>query len=103
MRCGLHAGWRDGSERLCQETDESQLVINNKRGAYFVTIPRRCASPKTTIWSTHLRRIDPINLSAKPFCQGEDVPMMLPARALTFAWARTTDSEKTRPLASGSR
>ena len=32
---------------------------------------RRCASPKTTIWSTHSRRIDPINRSAKPFCQGE--------------------------------
>src|SRR6266496_649825 len=24
---------------------------------------RRCASPKTTIWSTHSRRIDPINRS----------------------------------------
>jgi hypothetical protein len=23
------------------------------------------------IWSTHSRRIDPINRSAKPFCQGE--------------------------------
>ena len=27
MRCGLRAGWRDGSERLCQVTDEPQLVI----------------------------------------------------------------------------
>jgi hypothetical protein len=32
---------------------------------------RRCASPKTTQWSTHSRRIDPISRSAKPFCQGE--------------------------------
>src|SRR5450759_4523950 len=32
---------------------------------------RRCASPKTTKWSTHSRRIDPISRSAKPFCQGE--------------------------------
>src|SRR3981189_2290708 len=23
IRCDLRAGWRDGSERLCQETDES--------------------------------------------------------------------------------
>src|SRR4051812_48154850 len=30
-----------------------------------------CASLRTTIWSTHSRRIDPISLSAKPFCQGE--------------------------------
>ena len=34
-------------------------------------VRRKCASPKTTIWSTYSRRIDPINLSAKPFCQGE--------------------------------
>src|SRR6266700_6864228 len=39
--------------------------------AYFVRIRRKCASPKTTRWSTHSRRIDPISLSAKPFCQGE--------------------------------
>src|SRR5213080_1788288 len=32
---------------------------------------RKCASPKTTTWSTHSRRIEPISLSAKPFCQGE--------------------------------
>src|ERR1019366_201473 len=29
---------------------------------------RRCSSPKTTKWSTHSRRIDPISRSAKPFC-----------------------------------
>src|SRR5882724_4539553 len=34
-------------------------------------IRRRCASPKTMMWSKHSRRIDPINRSAKPFCQGE--------------------------------
>src|SRR5215467_3777374 len=28
-------------------------------------------------WSTHSRRIDPINLSAKPFCQGEPGAMGL--------------------------
>src|SRR5438876_7433541 len=39
--------------------------------AYFVSIRRKCASPKTTTWSTHSRRIEPISLSAKPFCQGE--------------------------------
>ena len=34
-------------------------------------IRRRCASPKTIMWSTHSRRIEPINRSAKAFCQGE--------------------------------
>ena len=29
------------------------------------------ASPRTMMWSTHSRRIDPISRSAKPFCQGE--------------------------------
>jgi pimeloyl-ACP methyl ester carboxylesterase len=41
------------------------------RVAYFLRIWRRWASPKTTIWSTHSSRIDPISRSAKPFCQGE--------------------------------
>src|SRR5207245_3720477 len=45
--------------------------------AYFVRIRRKCASPKTTGWSTHSRRIDPISLSAKPFCQGEPGAMGL--------------------------
>ena len=35
------------------------------------SIPRRCASPRTMMWSTHSRRIDPISRSAKPFCQGD--------------------------------
>jgi hypothetical protein len=30
MRCGLRAGWRDGSERLCQETDESSTHYNRR-------------------------------------------------------------------------
>jgi hypothetical protein len=29
IRC-LHAGWRDGSERLCQETDESSTHYNKR-------------------------------------------------------------------------
>jgi hypothetical protein len=33
--------------------------------------PGGCASPKTITWSKHSRRIDLINRSAKPFCQGE--------------------------------
>src|SRR5215472_17863308 len=39
--------------------------------AYDFRIWRRCASPKTMMWSAHSRRIDPISRSAKPFCQGE--------------------------------
>ena len=34
-------------------------------------IRRRFASPKTTMWSAHSRRVDPINRSAKPFCHCE--------------------------------
>ena len=34
-------------------------------------------APKTITWSTHSRRIDPISLSAKPFCQGEPEAMGL--------------------------
>src|SRR5450432_2141007 len=41
----------------------------------------RCASPKTTMWSTHSRRIDPISRSAKPFCQGEAGAVGLPKRS----------------------
>ena len=51
-----------------------QLVIIS---GILVRIRRKCASPTTTIWSTHSRRIDPINLSAKPFCQGEPGAMGL--------------------------
>src|ERR1700704_6208901 len=30
MRCGLRAEWLDGSERLCQETDESSTHYNKR-------------------------------------------------------------------------
>jgi hypothetical protein len=30
LRCGLRAGWRDGSERLCRETDESSTHYNKR-------------------------------------------------------------------------
>ena len=30
MRCGLRAGWCDGSERLCQETDESSTRYDKR-------------------------------------------------------------------------
>jgi len=43
---------------LCQETDGSSARYKE----YFVRIRRKCASPGTTIWSTHSRRIDPISL-----------------------------------------
>src|SRR6202008_3703935 len=32
---------------------------------------RRWVSPRTMMWSTHSRRIDPISRSAKAFCQGD--------------------------------
>src|SRR5439155_10181672 len=31
---------------------------------------RRCHSPKTTTWSRHSRRIEPMSRSAKAFCHG---------------------------------
>src|SRR5436309_8349015 len=33
IRCGPRAGWRDGSERLCRETDESSkpLIVGPRR------------------------------------------------------------------------
>ena len=55
----------------------------------FVRIRRKCASPKTITWSTHSRRIDPISLSAKPFCQGEPEAMGL-ARMLMARNRRVT-------------
>src|SRR5215831_10761026 len=45
--------------------------------AYFPRIRRRCASPKTIIWSRHSRRIVPISLSTYPFCHGEPAAMGL--------------------------
>src|SRR6266571_9472267 len=53
---------------LVERPMSPQLII---KAAYFVSIRRKCASPKTTTWSTHSRRIEPISLSAKPFCQGK--------------------------------
>jgi hypothetical protein len=39
---------------------------------------RRCASPKTMIWSRHSRRMDPISRSAYPFCQGIEARWVCP-------------------------
>jgi hypothetical protein len=45
---------------------------------------------KTTTWSTHSRRIDPINLSAKPFCQGApDQPEKIAHRERVSADSRS--------------
>src|SRR5207302_5523409 len=60
---------------LVERPMSPQLVIVG--GHTFVRIRRKCSSPKTTMWSTHSRRIDPISLSAKPFCQGEPGAMGL--------------------------
>src|ERR1700730_13880727 len=38
---------------------------------YFARTRRRCSALNTIKGSVHSRRIDPINLSAKQFCQGE--------------------------------
>src|SRR5262245_457214 len=58
---------------LVEGSMSPQLVIIQMM-AYFA---RKCPSPKTTTWSTHSRRIDPISLSAKPFSQGEPEAMGL--------------------------
>src|SRR5438445_9523652 len=64
--------------------------------AYFVRIRRKCASPKTTRWSTHSRRIDPISLSAKPFCQGE--PGAIGLSRMPMAPASISHFTHTRPV-----
>jgi hypothetical protein len=53
---------------------------------------RRCASPKAITWSTHSRRIDPINLSAKPFCQGEPGAMGLSRMPMARNRCMTADA-----------
>jgi hypothetical protein len=74
MRCGLRAGWRDGSERLCPETDESSTHYN-----------RRHTSSESGV-SAPAQEYDMINARAsdrsdqsfeKPFCQGEPGAMGL--------------------------
>ena len=68
MRCGLMLdGAMDRSVFAKRPMSPQPVIISG----ILRRIRRRCASPKTTTWSTHSRRIDPINLSAKPFCQGE--------------------------------
>ena len=53
------------------------FAIHYNRRHTRLEIRRRCASPSMTKWSRHSRRIDPINLSAKQFCQGEPQAMGL--------------------------
>src|SRR6266700_5107819 len=59
---------------LVERPMSPQLIII---GGILRQTRHKCASPKTTRWSTHSRRIDPISLSAKPFCQGEPGAMGL--------------------------
>jgi len=61
---------------------------------HYLSGMHKCASPSTPMWSTNSRRIDPINLSAKPVCQGEPgamglsrMPMVLSRRATAAPWA----------------
>src|SRR5260221_10316149 len=61
---------------------DNRIIEALETSPYFVRIRRKCASPKTTTWSTHSRRIDPISLSAKPFCQGEPGAMGLSRRPM---------------------
>jgi hypothetical protein len=86
LACGGYAVRRGAHGRECFRSAElgarpAHLVQRSVRSGRIIVggvrIQRRCASPKTTIWSTHSRRIDPINLSAKPFCQGKPRAMGL--------------------------
>jgi AhpD family alkylhydroperoxidase len=69
QRIYLLPAWRDAP---CY-TDRERAAL----GWTEALTRRKCASPKTTRWLTHSRRIDPISLSAKPFCQGEPGAMGL--------------------------
>ena len=45
LRCGPHAGWRDGPARPCQETDESSTRCNRRHTSseFDVSAATRCA------------------------------------------------------------
>jgi hypothetical protein len=57
--------------------------------------------PKTMMWSTHSRRIDPISRSAKPFCQGEAGAVMdlfvVPTIGFNLLYGRSTRSCQRKP------
>ena len=87
MRCAAGPLNRARDRRIfVQRSVRSHFIVIS--GIGFRT-RRKCVSPSTTILSTHSRRIDPINLSAKPFCQGEPgamglsrMPMVLSRRVV---------------------
>ena len=66
MRCGLRAGWRDGSERLCQETDESSTRYSRRHTSSESGVSAH--RPR----QSHGDALAPdrsVSLSAKPFCK----------------------------------
>ena len=70
-RCDASEALNRARERgiFAQRAMNLRLIGNIERKN--LGTPRKWASPKTTMWSTHSRRIDPINRSAKAFCQGD--------------------------------
>ena len=55
MRCGLRAEWLDGSERLCQETDESSTHYNRRHtsseSGVIALRPRQAHGRRTRVGS----------------------------------------------------
>jgi hypothetical protein len=72
----LPTRWTGRGRIFVQRSVCSHFIVISGIGFYH---RRKCVSPRTTIWFAHSRRIDPINLSAKPFCQGESRRRCSPA------------------------
>jgi hypothetical protein len=63
---GLHGTW--DRRVLVQRWVRTSLIV-----IFLVRIEQmaECRSPKTTTWSRHSRRIEPMSLSEYPFCHGD--------------------------------
>ena len=70
----MMAPWRsqsaDGKARLCSASPD-EFSIDCSSARRIAGFDASAPSPKATTGSLHSRRIDPMSLSATPFCQGE--------------------------------
>src|SRR3989442_10564982 len=70
--------WEDRAEFRRLDWPSARCVLVEREmgscavivGSYAVSVRRRCRSLRTTIWSRHSRRTEPMSRSANGFCQG---------------------------------